>query len=195
MKVYFYIIFSLIITPGFCQDFISNSGTFTENPTSKYALINDFTRLEFDKENSRVSFDFIHDKTSGTIGGLDFEINFNPSDPDNAVFKGTAMVKTLDTDNFLRDGHLMWEKFFYKKKYPKIHFESTQVVSFENNTFKTIGNLTVKGITKEVIITFTLNQDALKGKTTIYTSDYGINIHSERAKNQLDIQFTFPIIK
>ncbi|WP_027391414.1 YceI family protein [Aquimarina latercula] len=160
------------------------------------ALINDFIKLDFDKKNAKISFDFISEDTNGTIGGLDFKISFNPEDPDNAYFKGTALVNTLETGNFLRDGHLMWEKFFYKKKYPKISFESSEVVHFGDNNYKVIGNLTIKGITKEVIINFTLDiTKNLLGKTTIYTSDYGVNIHDEREKNKLDVVFDFPILK
>ncbi|WP_378174155.1 YceI family protein [Aquimarina sp. SS2-1] len=159
------------------------------------ALINDFIKLEFDKKNAKISFDFVSEETKGTIGGLDFKISFNPEDPDNAYFKGTALVNTIDTDNFLRDGHLMWEKFFYKKKYPKIAFESKEVVHFGNNVYKVIGDLTIKGVTQEIIINFTLDiTKNLLGKTTIYTSDFEVNIFDERDKNKLNITFDFPIL-
>ncbi|WP_103068280.1 YceI family protein [Aquimarina sediminis] len=199
MRFFLNILFGgLLFLQGFGQDIISNPTDLpTANifsPTADYSLINDFRGLEFDVENSKVSFNFVHDKTSGTISGLDFKINFNPKDPDNATFKGTALIKTLDTDNFIRDGHLMWEKFFYKKKYPKIAFASTHVVHFGTDTYKVIGNLTIKGKTKEVIITFSLDAQRLLGKTTIFTSDYGIHIHEEREKNKLDIKFYFPIL-
>ncbi len=194
MKLFIYIILiNLYIVHGFSQNEITNNG-YTSN-SDEYALINDVKRIEFDKENSRVSFDFISEETSGTISGLDFKIDFNPEDIENASFKGTALIKTLDTDNFLRDGHLMWEKFFYKKKYPTISFSSSQVVPFESNTFKVIGNLTIKGKQKEVIITFTLDKSKLLGKTIIYTSDFDVNIHDEREKNKLEVQFHFPILE
>lgn len=196
MRIVFGIFFGIVLfIQGFGQDIISNTNELTTSPTNDYALINDFQGLEFDKEKSQISFDFIEDDTSGNISGLDFKINFNPKDPENATFKGTALIKTLDTDNFLRDGHLMWEKFFFKKKYPKIAFTSTQVVPFETNTYKVIGNLTIKGIQKEVIITFSHDDKKLLGKTTIYTSDFDVNIHDKREQNKLDIRFYFPIRK
>ncbi|WP_025740505.1 YceI family protein [Aquimarina pacifica] len=165
-------------------------------PSPDYSLINDYaSSLRFDKDNATISFDFIDEETPGTISGLDFKIDFNPADPENASFSGSALVETLDTDNFIRDGHLMWAKFFHKKKYPKITFASKQVVSFGTNIYKVIGNLTIKGTTKEVIITFTLSDKSLTGKTSIHTSDFGVNIHDERERNKLDVQFNFPIIK
>ncbi len=194
MKAILHIFIGIMTTQGFCQDLISDNATLITSPTSKYTLINDFKGLDFDKKNSKVSFNFVHDDTPGTIEGLDFKINFNPNDIENALFEGTAEIKTIDTDNFLRDGHLMWEKFFYKKKYPTINFSSTQVVAFENNTFKVIGNLTIKGITKEIIITFSINDQKLIGKTTIHTSDFDVNIHDEREKNKLRIHFHFPFL-
>ncbi|AXT59511.1 hypothetical protein D1816_03800 [Aquimarina sp. AD10] len=160
-----------------------------------YTLINDFKGLDFDEKNAKISFVFTEEDTSGTISGLDFRIDFNPNDVDNAFFKGTALVETIDTDNFLRDGHLMWQKFFHKKKYPKIDFQSKQVVAFNENTFKVIGTLTIKGTSKEVIITFSLGDNKLLGNTIIHTSDFGVNIHDEREKNKLEIQFHFPFLK
>ncbi|GAA3510946.1 hypothetical protein GCM10022393_25780 [Aquimarina addita] len=178
------------------------NGNLTENPRlsdgytgHEEALINDFIKLEFDTENSKISFNFISEDTEGTIGGLDYKISFSPDNPDNAYFRGSALVKTLDTDNFLRDGHLMWEKFFYKSKYPKIEFASSQVVHFGNNNYKVIGDLTIKGVTKEVIINFMLDTQKLLGKTTIYTSDFGVNIHDKRDQNKLNIVFDFPLLR
>ena len=163
--------------------------------TGEYALVNDIQTLNFDFDKSKVSFLFVKDDTNGTIGGLDFDIHFNPADPENSKFKGTAKVKTLDTDNFLRDGHLMWKKFFNEDDYPLIKYNSTQVVDFEDNTFKVIGDLTIKGITKETVITFIYNKDSLNGKTTLNTSDFGINIHNEKEKNKLIVDFYFPVKK
>lgn len=194
MKTFIYIAISMFLIEGFGQDILTSTNELAPNPTLGYTLINDFKGLEFDKEKSRISFDFIEENTSGTISGLDFKINFNPKDPENASFSGTALVKTLDTDNFLRDGHLMWEKFFYKKKYPKILFKSTHVVAFGENTYKVIGNLTIKGIEKEVIITFSQDDKKMLGITTIYTSDFGIHIHENREQNKLDVRFYFPIL-
>ncbi|TSE03512.1 MULTISPECIES: YceI family protein [Aquimarina] len=194
MKALISILLTVLISQGFAQTDFPNEINISNN-TSEYALINDYRGLTIDKEKSRISFDFVSEETSGTISGLDFKIDFNPSDPDNASFSGTALIKTLDTDNFLRDGHLMWEKFFYKKKYPKIKFESTQVVPFDTNTYKVIGMLTIKETKKEVIITFSLDDKKLLGKTTIYTSDFGVNIHDEREKNKLDVRFYFPVIQ
>lgn len=199
MKTYLNaILFLLVFQLGYSQ--LTNPSNEITNPSNRYtghegALINDFIKLEFDKENSKITFDFISENTSGTIGGLEYKISFNPDDPDNAYFKGSALVTTLDTDNFLRDGHLMWGKFFYKSKYPKIEFSSTQVVHFGDNNYKVIGNLTIKGTTKEVIINFMLDTDKLQGKTTIYTSDFGVNIHDEREENALNIVFDFPLLK
>ncbi|MCK8520063.1 YceI family protein [Aquimarina sp. D1M17] len=187
------VIFCLTVY-GYSQA-VPNNINVNTSPNSDYTLINDFKGLDFDKEKARISFDFVEENTSGTIKGLDFKINFNPNDTENASFEGTAKVNTIDTDNFLRDGHLMWEKFFHKRKYPVISFKSKQVVAFETNTYKVIGDLTIKGTKKEVIITFTLDDHKLLGKTTIHTSDYGVNIHEEREKNKLNIRFYFPMVK
>ncbi len=201
MKTYINSVVCLILLIPFGYAQFPTSANDITNMSDGYvgheeALINDIIKLEFDKKNTKISFDFVSEDTQGTIGGLDFKISFNPEDPENAYFKGTALINTLDTDNFLRDGHLMWEKYFHKKKYPKIAFESSEVVHFGDNNYKVIGNLTIKGVTIEIIINFTLDiTKNLLGKTTIYTNDFGINIHDEREKNELKIVFDFPILK
>lgn len=190
--IIFTIVFQGVTQTVNINDLDRNTRT-SPNPKEKYALINDLQHIEIDKQKSAISFDFISEDTSGTITGLDFDIKFNPNDPNNASFSGTALVETIDTGNFIRDGHLMWKKFFYKKQYPKIIFKSSHVVDFENNTFKVVGILTIKGVAKEEILTFTLIDKELKGNATIHTSDYDVNIHDEREKNKLNIQFNFPL--
>ena len=123
MRTFLNILICICYTQGFGQDVNPNIVTQPNtSPTTEYSLIDDFKGLDFDKKDATVSFYFVEDDTSGIIGGLDFKISFNPNDPENATFKGTALVKTLDTDNFLRDGHLMWQKFFYKKKISQHYF-------------------------------------------------------------------------
>lgn len=160
-----------------------------------YSLINDMNPLTFDTKNAKVRFHFPKDDVNGSIGGMQLALAFNPEDTDNSKLSGTALVETLETGNFLRDGHLMWKKFFYKKKYPKIQFSSSQIVPFDDGLYKVIGLLNIKGVQKEVIINFHLMEKALIGKTTIYTSDFGIAIYEDREENQLDITFEFPILK
>lgn len=164
------------------------------NNVHEYALIDDTNQVKVDVKNTEITFNFISEDTQGSISGLELDISFNPKDLESSYFKGTALIETIDTDNFLRDGHLMWKKFFNKKEFPKMKFESIMISKSGKNTFDITGDLTIKGIKKEVVISLSQNYTSLIGKCVIYTSDFDVNIDDQREKNKLEIEFNFPIV-
>lgn len=77
-----------------------------------------------------------------------------------------SIVATLDatkvnSGNDNRDGDLRGPDFFDVAKFPTITFKSTRIVAGSNGDFAAIGDLTIRGITKNV----TLNAKTL-GTTT-----------------------------
>jgi polyisoprenoid-binding protein YceI len=71
--------------------------------------------------------------------------NFN-----NAKVNFTIDVKSIDTNQAQRDGHLQTSDFFAADLYPQITFESTSFVNIGNSNYKMGGNLTLRGITKPI---------------------------------------------
>jgi len=61
-------------------------------------------------------------------------------------------VKSIDTDNEDRDNHLRSADFFDVEKYPKITFSSKEIKKVGEHQYQLIGNLTLHGVTKEVIL-------------------------------------------
>jgi polyisoprenoid-binding protein YceI len=80
----------------------------------------------------------------------------------------TADIKsdTINTDNGMRDKDLHSEKFFDVQKYPDIKFQSTSVQR-RGDDYVAIGNLTIKDVTKQVELPFTLTQAEVRGKKKI----------------------------
>jgi polyisoprenoid-binding protein YceI len=70
----------------------------------------------------------------------------------------TAVIKTasVNTDNATRDKHLNTADFFDTAKYPEIKFQSTSVRKVGGDQYVAVGNLTIKDVTKQVEIPFTL---------------------------------------
>jgi len=60
-----------------------------------------------------------------------------------------ASVETGDDE---RDEYLQGEDFFYVAKYPTITFVSKRVAKTDENRLQVIGELTIRGITKEVSV-------------------------------------------
>jgi polyisoprenoid-binding protein YceI len=63
----------------------------------------------------------------------------------------TIQVASIDTRNQKRDDHLRSADFFEAAKYPEISFVSKKVEGSGSNITVT-GDLTIKGITKEVVL-------------------------------------------
>ena len=77
-------------------------------------------------------------------------------DPARSWVKLTMKVDSLDTGSVERDEQLRTNDFFDIAHHPTITFESTGVRQLDDLTVTVVGDLTVKGITREVAIPFEL---------------------------------------
>ena len=69
---------------------------------------------------------------------------------ENAAIEFTIDVNSVDTGQPGRDEHLKNADFFEAETYPQFKFVSTGFTKIKGDLYKLIGNLTIKGITKEV---------------------------------------------
>lgn len=68
----------------------------------------------------------------------------------NTKVNFTIDVKSIDTNQSMRDEHLQNGDFFSADSYPTIDFESTSFSKISDSDYKMIGNLTLRGVTKPV---------------------------------------------
>ena len=139
-----------------------------------------------------ISFYFVSKDVEGSIGDFKSKSVILPDDLTESSFEGTVAVETLKTGIFLRDWALKGGKYFDEDKYPNIGFVSNEVVRTEQG-YKVTGYLTIKGTTKTVEIDFTENNGQLTGTTSLYTSDYGIEIKDEREKNLVRVNMVLTL--
>jgi polyisoprenoid-binding protein YceI len=59
---------------------------------------------------------------------------------------------SVDTDHAKRDEHLRSEDFFYVAKYPTITFVSKNISKTDDGRLKVVGDLTIRGVTKEITV-------------------------------------------
>jgi len=62
---------------------------------------------------------------------------------------------TVNTGMEDRDKHLKSPDFFDVEKFPKIYFKSTSIKKVDDETYKMMGDLTIKKLTKPVELTVT----------------------------------------
>lgn len=63
---------------------------------------------------------------------------------------GSAQVASIDTNNADRDEHLRGPDFFDAERWPTIDFESTAIEHVVLGGYRVTGNLTIKGVTREI---------------------------------------------
>jgi polyisoprenoid-binding protein YceI len=111
------------------------------------------TTWVIDPVHSEVLFKIKHLVISSVTGSFrKFEGNVisEGTDFSNAKFSFRIDVKSIDTNQSQRDEHLQSGDFFKADTYPEIFFESTSFLKEDNNGYKMIGNLTLKGVTKPI---------------------------------------------
>lgn len=111
---------------------------------------------KIDPAHTSVSFGIRHLFTTvtGTFKSFEGRIVFDPGNATAAKVEGTIDTASIDTRVEKRDEHLRSADFFDVAKYPKITFVSMQVtdVGADKRTGKVHGNLTIRGITRPVVL-------------------------------------------
>ena len=78
--------------------------------------------------------------------------------PENSSVNVTIPVSSVNTNVPALDKEFQQEAWFNAAKYPNITFKSTKVETTDKKHFKITGDLTVKGVTKPVVLDAVLNQ-------------------------------------
>ena len=142
--------------------------------------------FQIDPKHSSANFSVKHLLVSTVHGrfggGVTGTIHLDPEDITKSSVTAVIKTDTITTDNASRDKDLHGERFFDTEKYPEIKFQSTKVEK-RGDSYVAIGNLTMKDVTKQIELPFTLNQAEANGKKalgvdselTINRFDYHIN--------------------
>jgi polyisoprenoid-binding protein YceI len=114
---------------------------------------------------------------TGTIQAAD-------DDPTTALVDIAIAAASIDTRDPKRDAHLRSADFFDAETYPAITFKSTRVEDVDDDGFRLVGNLTIHGVTREVVLDVTSEgrgkdpwggeRAGYSAKTKINRSDYGL---------------------
>jgi polyisoprenoid-binding protein YceI len=136
--------------------------------------------ITLDKSHSIVQFTVQHLVISTVTGSFtDFDVTFEGTKPDftDARLVATIKVASITTNNERRDAHLKSADFFDAAKYPEITFTSTSFTKTGDKTYKIAGDLTMKGVTKPVVLdAIYKGETAAWGKTiVVFTASGEVN--------------------
>jgi polyisoprenoid-binding protein YceI len=138
-----------------------------------------------DSVHSNVGFKVKHMMVSNVRGHFsDFSgtMSWDPSAPQDAKVNVTVQVTSLDTDNDKRDDHLRSADFFDVQAHPTATFVSTKLEPQGGDKFKLYGDLTLRGVTRPLVLDLALVGAAPDGSrvgweatATFNRQDFGVS--------------------
>jgi polyisoprenoid-binding protein YceI len=91
----------------------------------------------------------------GRFADVSGTVELDPERPAEARADVTIQVGSIDTRNAERDAHLRSPDFFDVDEYPVMTYRSRRVESLGHGTLRVLGDLTIRGTTREVPLTVT----------------------------------------
>lgn len=154
------------------------------------AAVADVENYELDTKNTHafIQFKIKHLGYSWLIGRFNaFSGGFTLDEKalENSAVKVDIDVASVDSNHAERDKHLRGGDFFNVDKFPKASFVSTKVEKTGERTANILGNFTLKGITKPVVLAATYigggddpwggHRQGFEATTEIRLKDFGID--------------------
>ena len=140
-----------------------------------------------DPDHTSITFKIRHlfSNVTGTFNQFEGKIIYHPDKPEEWKATATIQAESIDTRVPQRDKHLKSKDFFDVEKFPTLTFESTKVTDLAGSTAKLHGNLTIHGVTKEVVLDLDIHGDGkdpwgnvragFTAATKINRKDFGLN--------------------
>ena len=149
--------------------------------TGDYALDVTHTRLGFVARHAMVT------KVRGSFEELSGTAHLDFEDPTKSTASLTFAIASINTGQNQRDEHLRTNDFFDATSYPEGRFVSRSV-TVDGDSYEMVGDLTLKGITKPVTITWETTGVArdpfgnlragFEGRAVINRKDWGIEYNA-----------------
>lgn len=128
----------------------------------------------------------------------------------SAKITGVVKASSVDTNQPDRDNHLRTADFFDAENNPELTYESTSIEAIDEDTFRITGNLTMHGVTNELVLSAEVGgvitdpqgneKVGLEVTGQLDRSDYGMKFNqalgggnmlvSDKVKLSLDISAT-----
>ena len=110
---------------------------------------------QLDPPHSAAQFSVRHMGIStirGTFTKLSGTVQYDPNEVSKTSMDITIDAASLDTRVNMRDNDLRSDHFFDVQKYPTITFKSKRVESAGTDKLRITGDLTIRGVTKQVVL-------------------------------------------
>jgi polyisoprenoid-binding protein YceI len=142
---------------------------------------------QIDNSHSDIQFSVRHmmiSKVRGQFKRFAGTVEFNENDPATSAVEVQIEAASIDTHDEKRDGHLQSPDFLDVAQYPHLTFKSKRVEKTDDSHGKITGDLTIRGVTKEVVLAVEYSGQAkspwgttsagFSATTTINRRDWGL---------------------
>src|SRR5437762_9641527 len=137
-----------------------------------------------DRIHSDVGFSVAY--MAGTFTGTfsDFDVSVT-----DGVLRGSAKVASVQVKDPNLEGHLQSPEFFDAERHPELRF-ATSEVRRDGDRVELDGEITIKGITRPVTLTGTINGPAVDhfGATRV-----GLKLETTIDRTEFDIKWNMPL--
>ena len=153
-----------------------------------------------DPAHSIIGFSIRHLEIAWVEGRFkDFKgtIHFDEKDVTKSSVEFSAKVESIDTGVEPRNAHLRTADFFDVAKHPEMTFKSTRVERKSKDGYILHGDLTLKGVAKQVALPFTMTgaikdpwgntRFGVQAQTKIDRRDYGITWGTTLPNGGIDV--------
>ncbi|MAM86714.1 YceI family protein [Allohahella sp. A8] len=141
----------------------------------------------------------------GRFNDFSGTFNFDEKNPEKSSVKVEIDTASIDSNHAERDKHLRSDDFLDVTKYPKASFVSTDVKKTGDETAKITGDLTLRGVTREIVIDATRigggddpwggYRQGFEGTTTLKLDDFGVPKDLGPASQTVDIYLSIEGIR
>lgn len=138
---------------------------------------------------------------SADFGDAEGTIVYDAAKPSASSVEVTLPLSGLQTFVPKLNEHLAGSDFFDAAKFPTATFKSTKVVPTGKDTLKVSGDLTIKGITKPVVLEVKLNKAGehpmrkvqaigFDATATVKRSDFGVGAYAPMVSDEVKLRIT-----
>lgn len=135
------------------------------------------------------------------FGSVDGQITYDPANVGASKVEVTIPMSGLNSHVADFDTHLRSADFFDAEKFPTITFKSTSVKAAGKGKLKVTGELTIKGITKPVVLDVTINKVGMQpmakreaagfsATATVKRADFGLGLYAPNVSDQVKLTIT-----
>lgn len=141
-------------------------------------------RYTFDKSHTYIAFYINHlgfSEMMGRFSDYDGYFDFDESNPAASSINMSLSVAGIRTSSELLDSKLRGADFFNSSQNPDIRFISTNVDITGENTADVTGDLTLRGVTKPVVMHVRLNKTGYNPITNLYMAGFAASALIKRS--------------